>query len=59
MKTLELIKKLQQNLEELGDLEVRVLLDSTNNGIRKRNLLKILKENFKMEKTLYLLEFRI
>ena len=30
MKTSELIKKLQQGLEELGDLEVKVLLDSTN-----------------------------
>ena len=30
MKTLELIHKLQQSLETLGDLEVRVLLDSTN-----------------------------
>lgn len=30
MKTLELINKLQQSLELLGDLEVRVLLDSTN-----------------------------
>ena len=30
MKTLELINKLQKSLEELGDLEVKVLLDSTN-----------------------------
>ena len=30
MKTSELINKLQQGLEELGDLEVKVLLDSTN-----------------------------
>lgn len=30
MKTLELIHKLQQSFELLGDLEVRVLLDSTN-----------------------------
>lgn len=30
MKTSELIKKLQQDLEELGDLEVKVLLESTN-----------------------------
>ena len=30
MKTSELIYKLQQSLETLGDLEVKVLLDSTN-----------------------------
>ena len=30
MKTSELINKLQKSLEELGDLEVKVLLDSTN-----------------------------
>ena len=30
MKTSELIYKLQQSLEILGDLEVKVLLDSTN-----------------------------
>ena len=30
MKTLELIHKLQQSFEILGDLEIKVLLDSTN-----------------------------
>lgn len=30
MRISQLIKKLQQGLEELGDLEVKVLLDSTN-----------------------------
>lgn len=40
MKTSELINKLQKSLEELGDLEVKVLLDSTNNWYSEKESFK-------------------
>ena len=43
MKTSELINKLQQGLEELGDLEVKVLLDSTNKWYSEKESSKDIK----------------
>lgn len=43
MKTLELIHKLQQSFEILGDLEVKVLLDSTNKWYSEKESSKDIK----------------
>ena len=43
MKTSELIYKLQKSLEELGDLEVKVLLDSTNKWYSEKESSKDIK----------------
>ena len=40
MKISELIYKLQQNLKILGDLEVKVLLDSTNKWYSEKEFSK-------------------
>ena len=43
MKTSELINKLQESLEVLGDLEVKVLLDSTNKWYSEKESSKDIK----------------
>jgi hypothetical protein len=54
MKTLELIHKLQQSLEILGDLEVKVLLDSTNKWYSEKESSKDIRGRFyRDEKTLF------
>ena len=43
MKTSELINKLQKSLKELGDLEVKILLDSTNKWYSEKESSKDIK----------------
>lgn len=57
MKTSELINKLQQSLEILGDLEVKVLLDSTNKWYSEKESSKDIKGRFycdEKKKTLFI-----
>jgi hypothetical protein len=57
MKTLELIHKLQQSLEILGDLEVKVLLDSTNKWYSEKESSKDIRGRLyrdKEKKTLFI-----
>lgn len=50
MKTSELINKLQKSLEELGDLKVRVLLDSTNKWYSEKEHSKDIEGKLQNEK---------
>lgn len=52
MKTSELINKLQQSLKELGDLEVRVLLDSTNKWYSEKEHSKDIEGKFQNGKNI-------
>ena len=55
MKTSELINKLQKSLEELGDLEVKVLLDSTNKWYSEKESSKDIRGRLYCdEKTLFI-----
>ena len=55
MKTSELIYKLQQSLEILGDLEVKVLLDSTNKWYSEKESSKDIRGRLYCdEKTLFI-----
>lgn len=55
MKTSELIHKLQKSLEELGDLEVKILLDSTNKWYSEKESSKDIRGRlYRDEKTLFI-----
>ena len=52
MKTSELIYKLQQSLKTLGDLEVKVLLDSTNKWYSEKEHSKDIEGKFQNGKNI-------
>ena len=59
MKISELINKLQQSFEIVGDLEVKVLLDSTNKWYSEKEFSKDIKGRFYCDEKKKILFIRV